>query len=265
MKIKVLAGVMLAVALFSFTAQAAMSWAPAPAKHGHGGHGGRHAAKTFMLHDGVGAELSLINPKLSVMPMQGEHGRVTVKSTGMDNYHALLATRSDGKLYESAVRYVYMFGKPSGESPSLLIKHAKAALEIKPAPLAREHWRYYSNTEAVFVVSYKGKPLANTTVLLKTANGSDAVLQTDVAGKLIVALPEDFSIIKSGRMGNRPSEFLLTANYAEGEQRFTTTFSSAYHINPEHWQSTELGLATVVAGMLLGGLITVRSRRRKEK
>jgi len=264
MKVSRWVGITLAVSLFSFTAQAAMYWSPAPAKHGHGGHD-RHAPKVFVLSEGAGAELALITPKPNQIPLQAEQGRVTIKPTGMDNYHALVATRDQGKGHESAIRYVYMNNKPSGESPSDIMAYEKSVLEIEPAPYAREHWRYYSNTEAVFVLRFKGKPLANTTVLLNTANGTIEQLQSDGEGVLTVLLPEDFSAIKAGRMGNRPSEFVLTLSHSEGEQVFTTTLSSDYHINPEHWQSTPLGLLTVLGGMALGGFITVRRRRRKEK
>jgi len=257
-------GATLAVALFSFNAQAAMHWSPAPMKHGHGGHD-RHAAKGYLLHDGVGASIELVNPKLNTMPLQAEQGRVNVKAMGMDNYHALVGTRSDGNHHESAVRYVYMFGKPSGVSPSLLMGHEKAALEIEPAPYAREHWRYLSNTDAAFIIRFKGQPLAFSDVSMATGNGTNSVFKSDAEGRLIIPLPEDFPAAKPGRMGNRPSELLLTVTHQDAAQTFTSSFSSDYHINPEHWQSTELGLAVVGGGMLIGGFMTLRKRRRKEK
>ncbi|MDT8376822.1 MAG: hypothetical protein RQ867_08855 [Mariprofundaceae bacterium] len=266
-----LIGATLAAALCSFTAaEAAMHWAPAPVEHssGHGGHGGhsRNAAKPFMLVEGDGASLSLINPKLNATPVTAERSRVAIKPTGMGNYHALVATRSTGEQHESAIRYIYMSGEPSGESPSRLVGHEKSELEIEPAPLAREHWRYYSATEAVFILRFRGKPLADATITLATGNGTTSEFRTDVRGRVTVPLPEDFSMIKPGRAGNKPSEFVVTASHSDGGQTYITTFSSAYSVNPKHWQSTELGLATVLGGMLLGGgIITIGRRRRKEK
>jgi len=256
-------GATLAAALFSFNAQAAMYWSPAPAKHGHGGHD-RHAAKVYLLSGGEGALVELINPKLSKMPVQIEQGRVSVKSMGMDSYHALVANRINGTLHESAVRYVYMFGKPSGESPSQLMGYEKSPLEIEPAPYAREHWRYLSNTDAAFIVRFQEKPLGHAVVTMTTGNGTNSEFKADAEGKLTIPLPEDFPAVKPGRMGNHPSEFSLTVSHREKSQTYTSTLSADYHINPEHWQSTELGLAVVGGGMLFGGLITLRSRRRKE-
>jgi len=263
-------GATLAVALFSINAQAAMHWAPAPKvqSHGHGGHGGghdRHAGKPFLLNDGEGAEAQLMSPSKAVKPLTLQHGKVSVKAMGTGNYHALLATRSVDGLHESAVRYIYMHGKPSGVSPSLLIGHEKSALEIEPAPLAREHWRYYSNTDAQFIVRFQGKPLAGAKVSLLTGNGSSAEFTADAKGLVTIPLPEDFAYEKPGRMANPASEFLLTAEHSAGTQRHITTFSYGYHVNPEHWQSTELGMAVVAGGMLIGGFMTLRKRRRKEK
>jgi hypothetical protein len=273
-KARLLMGATLVVALFSFTAEASMHWVPAPAVkgHGHAGHGGghgggnsRHAGETYLLHGGEGAETQLMSPHLAVKALQPEQGRVSVKAMGTGNYHALVAKRSAGELHESAIRYIYMNGKPSGVSPSLLIGHEKSALEIEPAPLAREHWRYYSGTDAVFVIRYRGEPLAGAGLTMTTGNGSSAEFTADATGRVTVPLPQDFTYEKPGRAANPPAEFLLTARHGDDGQRFITTFSYDYHINPQHWQSTELGLAMVGGGMLLGGFMTLRKRRRKEK
>ena len=261
--IRTVIGATLIVALFSFTAQAAMHWSPAPMKHGHGGHD-RHAGKPFVLTEGAGAAVTLLTPKLVAKPMSVEQARVVVTSTGMDNYHALVATRSSGDLHESAIRYVYMFGKPSGESPSDIMAYEKSALEIEPSPYAREHWRYLSDTEVVFKVRYKGQSLPLAIVTMTTSNGGSAEFKADEQGVVRFTLPEDFSDIKPGRMANRPGEFILSARYEEGGGTHLTSFSSAYHVNPNHWQSTGLGVAVVAAGMLIGGLVFV-CKRRKEK
>ncbi|PIQ29929.1 MAG: hypothetical protein COW62_14220 [Zetaproteobacteria bacterium CG17_big_fil_post_rev_8_21_14_2_50_50_13] len=253
------------MAVMPCPAAAAMHWAPAPVEHekGHGGHD-RSAGKAFVLVDGEGANLTLINPKLLEKPLASEGSSVTLKATGMGNYHALLARRSQAGLQESAIRYHYMNGKPSGTSPSLLIAHEKSALEIVPDPLAREHWRYYANTDARFIVRFQGKPLAGATVMMATTNGTTVGFMADADGNLSIPLPEDFAEVKAGRADNRPAEFVLTASHHDGDSRFVTTFSAAYHVNPEQWQSTGLGLATAGGGMLLGGVMIWRMRRRKE-
>ncbi|MFC1536253.1 hypothetical protein ACFL48_00385 [Pseudomonadota bacterium] len=257
-------GATLVVVLFSFTSHAAMLWAPAPAKHGHGGHD-RHAAKLFKLIDGQGASVQLINPQLKSMEMAIEQGVVKVKSTGMDNYHALVATRSGNGVNESAIRYVYQFGKPSGESPSNIMGLEKSKLEIEPSPYAREHWRYQSGTEARFILRFDGKPLANMEVEFTTSNGSEKKVKTDLAGRFVVDLPRDFAEVNAGRMANHPAELILTAGHSVAGERHLTTFSADYHVNPDNWQSTQLGIAAVAGGSLLAGIILLALRRRENR
>jgi len=146
-----------------------------------------------------------------------------------------------------------------------LMGYEKSALEIEPAPYAREHWRYLSNTDAEFIVRFQGEPLAAADLVMTTANGTTARFKSDAQGRVVIPLPEDFPAVKPGRMGNRPSEFSLNVSHTEKAQTYTSTLSADYHINPEHWQSTELGLAVIGGGMLIGGFITMRGRRRKEK
>ncbi len=264
MKMGIWIGATFAVALFSFTAQAAMLWSPAPVEKGHGGHD-RSAGKSYLLEDGEGADIHLISPKLQSKEISATSGRVSVKAMGMDNYHALVAIRNIDHRHESAMRYVYMFGKPSKASPSDLMRHEKAALEIEPAPYAREHWRYHSGTDAQFIVRFKGEALADTDVIMTTSNGSSTTFTSDIEGRLTVPLPEDFSEIKQGRRANHASDFVLITEYRDGADSFISSLTSEYHVNPKHWQSTSLGIAVIGGGLLLGGLITWRSRRRKEK
>ena len=112
---------------------------------------------------------------------------------------------------------------------------------------------------------FKGEPLAGAKVSMRTGNGSSAEFSADAKGLVTIPLPEDFVYEKPGRMANPPSEFVLTAQHHAGAEKYITTFSYDYHINPEHWQSTELGLAVIGGGMMLGGFITLRKRRRREK
>ncbi len=263
-------GAVLVTALLSFNAEAAMHWEPAPPKmmkhggHAHGGHD-RNAPKPFVLKEGKGAELTLLLPDLNHQPLVAERGTVKVKGSGLNGYHAMVAERRSAGKYESATRYLYQHGKPVDLSPSLLTTHRKALFEIEPAPLAREHWRYTSGNEAGFKLHFKGKPLTRVKLILTTANGSTLEGITDAKGFVSFTLPEDFTEVKPGRSNNRPSEFLLAASHVEGGTHFDTTFSSAYYVNPSHWQSLNLGLATAAGGMLLGGFMTFRNLRRKEK
>jgi len=256
-----IAGLLFAAGLFPWQAMAAMHWAPAPIKHSHGGHD-RSAGKPYQLIDGKGATASIITPHLDKSELEVVHQKVVVKPTGMDNYHAIVATRMQGELFESATRYVYMFGKPSGASPSNIMAYEKSPLEIEPAPYAREHWRYYSDTEAVFIVRFKGKPLSFVDVNVTTSNGSTLKLKSDADGKITVLLPEDFETVSKGRRGNKPAEFILEAQFQASDKKYLTSLSADYHVNPRHWQSTTLGLITIAVGMFLG-LIIIRKRKGK--
>lgn len=245
-------------------AQASMQWSPVAEKHAHGGHS-MSADKRFALNDGRGATLTLVKPDLGTSSLTAERGGVSIPPTGMDNYHALVAGRITGALHESAVRYFYLHGKPTGNSPSLLTAEQKSILEIEPAPLPREHWRYTAGEPAGFMVRFRGKPLAGATVSVKSSNGTSAEYASDADGYLDFKLPEDFGIVKAGRSGNRPAEFVLTASHADGAERFVTTLSSSYFVNPSHWQSLTMGMATALGGMLLGGLLTMGNLRRRGK
>jgi len=267
MKGGALTGAVLVAALLSFTAEADMFWAPAPlehAGHGHGGHG-RNSANSFLLKGGEGASASLLLPDLSRQELPGGSGGIRIRPTGMDNYHALVASRNSGALHESAIRYVYMHGKPSGESPELLIKERKMTLEIEPAPLAREHWRYLSAEAVRFLIRFRGEPLAGARITMQTANGSFVESVSNVDGYIEFVLPDDFPDVKPGRRSNRPSEFVMTASHSDGRERFVSTLSSAYYANPSHWQSLPLGMATAFGGMLIGGMLTFRNLRGRGK
>lgn len=270
MKGGMLMGAVLVTALLSFNAEASMHWVPAPPKvmkhdgHAHGGHD-RNAAKPFVLAEGKGAVLTLLLPDLNHQPLLSERGVIPVKGTGLNGYHAMVAERISGKHYESAVRYIYQHGRPVDLSPSLVTSHRKMELEIEPSPLAREHWRYTSGNDMCFKLRFKGKALVGEKLVLTTANGSTLEGVTDGKGFVSFTLPEDFAGIKPGRSNNRPSEFLLTASHVDKGMHYDTTFSSAYYVNPSHWQSLQFGLATAFGGMLFGGLMTFRNLRRKEK
>ncbi len=255
-------GCLLAAAMMPWQAEAAMHWQPAPKKHAHGGHD-RSAGKAFVLVAGEGASVSLIDPYLDSKPLDLAGQKVVVKSTGKGNYHALVAKREHVAGSESAVRYVYMHGRPPGTSPADITALDKSLLEIEPAPLAREHWRYYSGTEASFILRFQGHSLPFTDVVMTTANGTTATFKTDDLGRLTVLIPEDFTDVQAGRSNNRPSEFVLQASHSDINQLHTTTFSSDYFVNPNHWQSTMYGLVVVIGGMLIGWLLVRRKRKEK--
>ena len=257
--------------------QASLVWQPAPVKHDkdhqhaqHGqndrddqnNHNGRRAPKSYVLKGGA-AEVVLLKPDLARQALKLDGGTVKVRSTGMENYHALVAeSQPDDKTIESAVRYLYMRGKPSGYSPSLVNKAVKVRFEIVPAPLPREHRRYNANHDAVFILRYLGTPVASTPVTMRTANGTELTAVSDRAGAIRVTFPDDIPVVKEGRRNNRPIEFVLSSQLQRDGQTFNTTLSGQYHADPAYWQSFELGMAVLGVGFVSGLAINRRARRK---
>lgn len=237
----------------------AMQWQPAPHRHD-----GRMAAKMMVLDQGAGAESYLLHPDLEKQPLGAvdQHGVLKFRPSGKENYHALLAVRESGTLTEVAIRYLFLHGKPTGNSPSELTHSDKAELEIVPNPLPREHWRYASNQNVEFLVRFRGRPLGNFPVSVATSNGSQMDARTDANGRLRIEVPDDFAVVKAGRRNNPPAEWRIEVSHEDAGGRFKTVFSAAYHADPSHWQPLSWGLAAVAGGMLFSGVINLRRRRR---
>ena len=236
--------------------QAALVWQPVPKKPGK--PPSRMAPKPFVLNQAV-EHAMLWKPDLQVKPIKPMRGQFPVRMTGMDNYHALVAEhRPDENTLESAVRYLYLRGKPSGNSPSRVTGAVKTPFDIMPAPLPREHRRYHANHDAVFVLRFEGKPLANTPITLSTANGSNLQLVSDRVGAVRFTLPDDFVETKPGRKNNRPAEFVLTSKIERNGRTYRTSLSAPYHVDPGHWQSFELGLMVLGVGFVSGLVVNRR-------
>lgn len=242
--------------LLTGTVQAALVWQPAPKKPGK--PPSRMAPKPFVLNQDVESAM-LWKPDLQVKPIKPMRGQFPVRMTGMDNYHALVAEyRPDENTLESAVRYLYLRGKPSGNSPSRVTAAVKTPFDIMPAPLPREHRRYQANHDAVFVLRFDGKPLANTPITLATANGSNLSLVSDRVGAVRFTLPDDFVETKPGRRNNRPAEFVLSSEIKRNGRIYRTSLSAPYHVDPAHWQSFGLGMMVLGVGFVSGLVVNRR-------
>lgn len=246
-------------------AQAMLVWEPAPVKHKKDHAPDRRAPKSYVLNGGA-AEAVLLKPDLEKQNIELEDGVVKVRSTSMDNYHALVAeSQPDDKTIESAVRYLYMRGKPSGYSPSLINKAVKTRLEIVPAPLPREHRHYNANHDAVFILRYLGKPVADSKLILRTANGTELTATSDRAGAVRFTFPDDLPEVKEGRRNNRPVEFVINSQLQRDDKTFTTTLSAQYHADPAHWQSLGLGVAVLGVGFVSGLALNRRAIRNSDQ
>lgn len=269
-KLIVAPAVLLGTLLSSMPLQASLSWSSQlpqgsvekKAQQGGGGHGhgGHRSGKPFYLQDAQNAEAEIWFPTLVRRPLSAdEKGVVKVGGTGVQNYHLLYARRKSEGLDELALRYHYLNGKPTGESPRLLIGYRKGVLDIVPSPLTREHQRYQSGKPASYTLLFKNRPLINHPLTVTTSNGSKLELMSDAEGRVVVALPDDFKDVKAGRRANKPAEFVLQASKSVEGFDYVTTLSADYHVNPSHWRSAAGGLLAMLAGFV-GGLIVVRRK-----
>jgi len=249
--------------LWAVPASAAMYWQAIPHKidmmHI------RDASNSFRLVDGDGATVSLMRPDLTKAPIGTDAaGLVTIKPDCMEYFHVLIASRDEANTTMTAIRYFHFFGRPSPVSPSVLVNTAKSDLDIVPDPLPREHWVYMADHPAQFIVRFKGHPLAAQAVNITTGNGTHLSQKTDAKGHLVLTLPDDFPITHAGRMHNEPAEMQLDATYKLNGRRYRTVLSADYSVNPAHWQSLSGGVLVAGGGLLLGGFITWRMKRKTD-
>ncbi len=257
----------IATSLIALSGQASaiMNIRPQPMKgHQHN----RNAAKSFILTGAENSQVKLFAPDLDMSAIALNDAVISFKPTGKDNYHALVAQRqytdAGGRINnESAMRYVYMHGKPTGHSPSDLTALEKTRLEIVPDPLPREHWRYKAGDTFHFIVRFDGKPLSNLRVSLSTSNGSILNSTTNLHGKISFKLPDDFPDTQPGRSQNESGELLLHAEWIEHNQIYASWLSADYHVDPSHWQDTNLGAWVATGGFMFGAFVTGLGFRNK--
>ena len=240
-----------------------MFWQPAVHEHGGMQHD-RMAAKQVVLHDGDGANVRFMHADLKVQDMVLDNGKLSFKPTGKNNYHVLIASRNHDHVHETAIRYLFLHGKPTGHSPSELTSINKAALEIVPSPLPREHWHYQANQQAHFQILFQGKPLVEHVVSIHTNHGTTMQATSDAQGMIQVTVPDDFTAIKPGRMHNPAAEWQFTAQHIQNGQQYRTTLTAPYYVDVNHWQSLSWGMTTAGGGMLIGMIMLVHRQRRKK-
>jgi hypothetical protein len=228
---------------------------------GHAGHT-QSRGKSMFLQDSAGAKLWMITPTLESRPLEldDKSGKLSVPSTGMVSYHALVASRQEGGLHESSLHYIYLNGKPTDTSPAELMAYSKLPLEIVPDPMAREHGRFYSQNEHDFVVRFNAKPVSDAWVGLVSSNGSELEATSDAEGRVSFTLPDDFINVRTGASNNRPAEFMLRTGYVDGEMLYRTNFTAPYSVNPSHWESSRVGLFMLLAGFVSGIVVMRRGK-----
>ncbi|MCW8956067.1 MAG: DUF4198 domain-containing protein [Gammaproteobacteria bacterium] len=249
--------------MMSLDASALMSIKPKPIEPGHEHH--RGMGKVFVLNGFENSRVSQITPELNVIELDLDLDQIAFNSLGKDNYHALVAARINKGVEETAIRYVYGRGKPTGRSPRELTDLQKSTLEIVPDPIPREHWHYKAGHEASFIVRYQHQPLASAAVSLFTSHASIANATTDKQGRVTFMLPDDYKVEKAGRRANPPAELLVHVKHQDNDKDYATWLSADYQANPQQWKSTEMGILIAAGGFIFGTVLTGLGRKSSNK
>lgn len=229
-----------------------LAWRPPAPSAGQGSHGGHAMMPTGWRLDGMGegVQVRMIAPDLVVHTLEAKGAVFPMPRTGMDYYHVLVASRAGDGRVETAIRYVPLGGRPSGHSPAEVVALPKARLEIVPDPLPREHWRYEGKRSAGFLLRFDSHPLAGRAMRLKTAKGSELVIQTDARGRAEIVVPDDLDPAAGQR---QLGEMTLVAEHRDTQGLMhVTTLSASYAPSPEHWRSLPLGAFMGLAGLGVG-------------
>ena len=252
-----------ALVILPLDASALMTIKPKPAEAGHEHH--RGMSKVFVISGFENSKVSQITPELNVIELDLDLDQITFSSLGKDNYHALVAARMNRGVEETAIRYVYGRGKPTGHSPKELTKLQKSTLEIVPDPIPREHWHYKAGHEASFIVRYRHQPLASAVISLFTSHASIVNATTDQQGRVTFILPDDYKVEKAGRRANPPAELLIHVKHEDKGKHYATWLSADYQANPQQWKSTEMGILVAAGGFILGTVLTGLGRKSSNK
>lgn len=218
-------------------------------------HQHHRGPKTLTLLDSEDASYTLWKPDLTTQPLQANEGQVVLPSTGIDNYHVVVAEKDWGDRKEAAIRYEYMRGRPSHHSTQEMTAAQKTTFEIIPDPVPREHYHYHSDQTWAFILRFQGVPVDNTKVILETDNGSMVEGITDAEGRVRLHIPDDFPNLKPGERDRRTADLRVSAEHQADGITYQTQLSADYRVNPSHWQSIGWGVTVAGLGFLVGGFI----------
>lgn len=189
------------------------------------------------------------------------NGRFTLQSSGVGNYHWLLA-RQESPQRVTVASTAHYFSNP-GPAPTDMLGRSKSELEIVPAPLPREHSRYRENQEHVFAVRFRGAPLAGATLRFASSAGSRATFVSDATGRVRVRFPDDVPRAKPGGhgMGSANRFVVAVAHEADG-RHYLTAFNYSYAEDAYARRSLAWGGGFVALGGLIALPLIVRRKDR---
>lgn len=200
-------------------------------------------------------------PSPATVPVSQGGFRLSAGKVG--NYHWVQATEASqvGVVTASTAHY---FANP-GPAPTAMLQQPKAALEIVPQPLPREHWRYRAGETWAFLVRFNGQPLADTGVRMETSGGTERIFRTDSRGLVRVAFPDDVAEAPQqgghnhGRGGQ--NRFVLAVGHTDAAGRYyLTAFNHTYGAAAGAGRSMAAGLGFLVLGGVLAVPLTLRRK-----
>ncbi|MBF0188255.1 MAG: hypothetical protein HQL50_10070 [Magnetococcales bacterium] len=191
----------------------------------------------------------------TVPHLSGTAVTVTPKN-GAGSYHWITASHENNGLVETASTAIY-FSMP-GPAPRAMLNHPKHTLEIVPSPLPREHGHYRSTEQWMFLVRFKGQPLANQPLTFQSQHGPRFTVTSDAHGMTTVAIPDTFADTAAsagkptvGHGHRRPqAHFVLTTEHQADGTLYRTAFNHHYRPGPFFNKSVATGMGFMVLGML---------------
>lgn len=190
-------------------------------------------------------------------------GGFRLQAGGVGNYHWLQA-KEDGAQGVITASTAHYFANP-GPAPTAMLQLPKAALEIVPQPLPREHWRYRAEETWAFLVRFQGRPLAGVAVRLETSGGTQSVLRSDAQGIVRVTFPADVAEAPAqgghdhGRGGR--NRFVLAVAHTDAAGRYhLTAFNHVYGAAADAGRSLPAGLGFLALGGLMAVPLVVRRK-----
>lgn len=198
------------------------------------------------------------------LPVRESGFKVSAGKTG--NYHWLQATE-DSELGVITASTAHYFSTP-GPAPTAMLQLSKAELEIVPQPLPREHWHYRAGETWPFLVRFRGEPLANTEVRLKTSGGARREFRTDAQGMVRVHFPLDGAdeAHAGGHDHGRSTQdrFVLTVDMKGPDgRRYLTAFNHSYGPPASAGRSLPFGLGFLALGGLIALPLAMQRKERK--
>ena len=170
---------------------------------------------------------------------------------GLGGFH-WLSSRAFGETEIRSAASVLMFpGK--GPSPEKLLSDYQMGLDIRPVRLP-ERGGYREGSRWDFLVRFDGLPLAATTLLLETENGSSEKFETNQQGIAHVTFPRDFdsaSIDKEAGAARTRKGFAVSAVREVNGVRHSSAFNYFYTPDLMRERSLAWGMGFTLLGMCL--------------